>query len=235
MLNDRQTKILFCVVEEYVKTALPVASKLIASRNDFGVSPATIRNDMAALEAVGLLRQPHTSSGRVPTEEGYRLYLALMRAGPRRRLTQGDRKSLGHVDTTQDPRAKMRQIAKALVELSGETALASLDEDWHHYTGISKLFEKPDFNDVETLRQISTVVDQFDDLIDTVFGGMEKDMNVWIGKENPFGKKMTTITVRYQLPNGMIGVLGLVGPIRMDYRRNIKLLNEAKRLLEDTL
>jgi transcriptional regulator of heat shock response len=235
MLNERQQKILFSVVEEYVKTAQPVASKAIADHDDFGVSPATVRNDMAALEAAGLLRQPHTSSGRVPTEEGYRVYLQLARQRPKRRLPQVDRRSLSEAQDRKDPHVLMREIARVLVELSGETALASLDSDWHHYTGISKLFEKPDFNDVATLRKISTVIDQFDEVMNGAFGGTEKDMNVWIGRENPFNKQMTTITVKYRLPNGMVGVLGLVGPLRMNYRRNMRLLNEAKRLLEDEL
>jgi heat-inducible transcriptional repressor len=74
-LSERQQNILRLVVQEYVKTAMPVGSKLIATNYSLGVSPATIRNDMAMLEELGYLMQPHTSAGRVPTEAGYRYFV----------------------------------------------------------------------------------------------------------------------------------------------------------------
>ena len=72
-LRERKKKILRAVVDEYVQTAEPVGSKTIARDIGLAVSPATIRNDMAELESLGLLEQPHTSAGRVPTSSGYRL------------------------------------------------------------------------------------------------------------------------------------------------------------------
>ena len=74
-LDKRKQKILSVVIDEFVKTGEPVGSKTIAVLLDNSVSSATIRNDMAALERLGLLEQPHTSSGRVPTSLGYRLYI----------------------------------------------------------------------------------------------------------------------------------------------------------------
>lgn len=74
-MSERKRRILAAVVEEYVRTGEPVGSKVIAARADIGVSAATVRNEMAALEHLGLLEQPHTSAGRVPTINGYRLYI----------------------------------------------------------------------------------------------------------------------------------------------------------------
>lgn len=74
-LSERQQNILRLVVQEYIKGAMPVGSKLIATSYTLGVSPATIRNDMATLEEMGYLMQPHTSAGRVPTEAGYRYFV----------------------------------------------------------------------------------------------------------------------------------------------------------------
>jgi heat-inducible transcriptional repressor len=73
-LTDRQRRILRLVVEEYVTTGQPVGSKGLVERGGMDVSPSTVRNEFAALEALGLLTHPHTSAGRVPTERGYRLY-----------------------------------------------------------------------------------------------------------------------------------------------------------------
>ena len=77
MLSSRQTMVLKAIVEEYVKTNEPVGSKTLTDRPEFllNVSPATIRNDMAELEQFGLILKTHTSSGRVPSEEGYRVYV----------------------------------------------------------------------------------------------------------------------------------------------------------------
>ncbi|MEU6408472.1 heat-inducible transcriptional repressor HrcA [Microbispora sp. NPDC046933] len=75
MLDDRKLAVLRAIVEDYVSTNEPVGSKALADRHNLGVSPATIRNDMAALEEQGYITQPHTSAGRVPTDKGYRLFV----------------------------------------------------------------------------------------------------------------------------------------------------------------
>ncbi|MEW6568524.1 MAG: heat-inducible transcriptional repressor HrcA [Chloroflexota bacterium] len=74
-LTERQETILALVIHEYIDTAEPVGSKTLVARYNLGISPATARNEMAALTNAGLLRQPHTSAGRVPTEEGYRYFV----------------------------------------------------------------------------------------------------------------------------------------------------------------
>ena len=75
MLTARQKKILQWIVEEYVRTAEPVGSKVLANLDDFTFSSATIRNEMAALEEMGLIQKTHTSSGRIPSEAGYKMYV----------------------------------------------------------------------------------------------------------------------------------------------------------------
>jgi heat-inducible transcriptional repressor len=74
-LDDRKLDVLRAIVEDYVATQEPVGSKSLVERHSLGVSPATVRNDMAVLEEEGYIRQPHTSAGRVPTDRGYRLFV----------------------------------------------------------------------------------------------------------------------------------------------------------------
>ncbi len=74
-LDDRKLAVLRAIVEDYVATQEPVGSKALVERHNLGVSPATVRNDMAVLEEEGYIRQPHTSAGRVPTDRGYRLFV----------------------------------------------------------------------------------------------------------------------------------------------------------------
>ncbi|MGB0100016.1 MAG: heat-inducible transcriptional repressor HrcA [Nocardioides sp.] len=75
MQEERRLAVLRAIVEDYVATEEPVGSKSLVDRHGLGVSPATVRNDMAALEDEGYITQPHTSAGRVPTDKGYRLFV----------------------------------------------------------------------------------------------------------------------------------------------------------------
>jgi heat-inducible transcriptional repressor len=75
MQDDRRLAVLRAIVEDYVATQEPVGSKALVERHALGVSPATVRNDMAALEEEGFITQPHTSAGRIPTDKGYRLFV----------------------------------------------------------------------------------------------------------------------------------------------------------------
>lgn len=75
MTEDRRLDVLRAIVEDYVQTREPVGSRMLTERHQLGVSPATVRNDMAALEEAGLIAQPHTSAGRIPTDKGYRLFV----------------------------------------------------------------------------------------------------------------------------------------------------------------
>ena len=74
-LNERKQKILKAIVDEYIGTAEPVGSRAISKKNELGLSSATIRNEMADLEEMGYLMQPHASAGRVPSDDGYRFYV----------------------------------------------------------------------------------------------------------------------------------------------------------------
>lgn len=88
MLNERKKKILQIIIEDYISSAEPVGSRTIARKYDLGLSPATIRNEMSALELLGYLEQPHTSAGRIPSAQAYRFYVdALIEPGT---LTDND-------------------------------------------------------------------------------------------------------------------------------------------------
>src|SRR6476659_7648880 len=92
MPDDRRLDVLRAIVEDYVSTNEPVGSKSLVERHQLGVSPATVRNDMAALEDEGLIAQPHTSAGRVPTDKGYRIFVdRLSQVKP---LSQAERRAI---------------------------------------------------------------------------------------------------------------------------------------------
>ncbi|MBQ8568935.1 MAG: heat-inducible transcription repressor HrcA [Oscillospiraceae bacterium] len=126
MPDDRKLKILAAVVNEYILTGEPVGSKAIAALPDIKVSPATIRNDMAVLEQLGYLEQPHTSAGRIPTFSGFRLYIEQLM--PQRNITDEEKavldRALDEVEVpTED--ALIESASKALAELTNCATVVS--------------------------------------------------------------------------------------------------------------
>jgi heat-inducible transcriptional repressor len=93
-LDDRKRRILQAIIDDYIDTAEPIGSRTIARKHELGLSSATIRNEMADLEEMGYLAQPHTSAGRVPSDKGYRLYVdELMKA---KELTAEETETIKH-------------------------------------------------------------------------------------------------------------------------------------------
>ena len=94
MSEDRRLRVLRAIVQDYVETSEPVGSKALLERHRLGVSAATVRNDMAALEEEGLIAAPHTSAGRVPTDAGYRVFVdRLSQVKP---MTSAEQRAIGH-------------------------------------------------------------------------------------------------------------------------------------------
>lgn len=124
MLDDRKLKILAAVVSEYILTGEPVGSKTIAARADIRVSSATIRNDMALLEQLGYLEQPHTSAGRIPTYSGYKLYIEQLM--PHKALTDDEKQLLDEaVESGGTGEAVIENAAKALADITHCAAVVS--------------------------------------------------------------------------------------------------------------
>lgn len=117
-MDDRKLKILAAVVDEYVRTGEPVGSKVISKLENINVSSATIRNDMAALEQMGYLEQPHTSAGRIPTFAGYRLYIDELMTPPDLPDEEKSRldEMLGGKDTPEE--LLVQNAAAALTEIT---------------------------------------------------------------------------------------------------------------------
>jgi len=230
-MNTRQEHILKLVVDEYIRTAEPVGSKFLAQRRGLDVSPATIRNDMVELEALGFLAQPHTSAGRVPTEKAFVYYLQHFVEPTSAPVA--DKQLRCAVEECEDDDRKMRTLAKTLTDLSGEMAIVAYGGNRSYYTGVANLFQKPEFANLEIVQQLSAMVDRFDEVVEDIFDAVSQEPQVMIGSENPFGEHMSSILVKYSLPGGHVGIIGIVGPMRMDYGRNIRLVERAKDILDE--
>jgi len=121
-LDRRRLDVLRAIVEDYVATQEPVGSKALVERHNLGVSPATIRNDMALLEEEGYIHQPHTSAGRVPTDKGYRLFVdRLSNVKP---LTQAERRAIhSFLDEAVDLDDVVSRTVRLLAQLTRQVAV----------------------------------------------------------------------------------------------------------------
>ena len=122
MVEDRRLAVLRAIVEDYVATREPVGSKVLVERHSLGVSPATIRNDMAALEEEGYIAQPHTSAGRVPTDLGYRLFVDRLSAV--KPLSPAERRAIHEfLDHAVDLDDVMVRTVRLLAQITRQVAL----------------------------------------------------------------------------------------------------------------
>ena len=117
-LDERKLKVMRAVVEAYVVNAQPVGSRSIARDSDLGVSPATIRNEMADLERMGLLEQPHTSAGRIPSDLGYRIYVDRIARIARPARSDLERVRVSLHDQVSEMDAVLRASARILSEMT---------------------------------------------------------------------------------------------------------------------
>jgi heat-inducible transcriptional repressor len=122
MQNDRRLAVLRAIVEDYVSTEEPVGSKALVERHGLGVSPATVRNDMAVLEEEGYITQPHTSAGRVPTDKGYRLFVDRL-AGVKP-MSQAERRAIASfLDGAVDLDDVVQRSVRLLSQLTRQVAV----------------------------------------------------------------------------------------------------------------
>src|SRR5207237_634802 len=118
----RKLEVLRAIVEDFIETNEPVGSKTLADRHNLGVSPATIRNDMSSLEEDGLIAQPHTSAGRVPTDAGYRLFVdRLTQLKP---LSAAERRAIhAFLDNAVDLDDVLHRAVRTLAQLTRNVAV----------------------------------------------------------------------------------------------------------------
>lgn len=223
-MKDRQKNLLNLIIDQHIKTAAPVGSKLLSSGEN--VSPATIRNEMAELEKMGYIRQPHTSAGRVPTEKGYKFYIDNF--VEKKDISANWRKTFTQVLKNKiDNDQVLKNIAKTAVELADQTVIVAFDKNNIYYTGLTNLFKKPEFAEQNLICSLSDVIDHLDERISKIFDQV-KNVQILIGKENPFGSDCSSVIGRYQLKNKKTGLFIILGPQRMDYAQNLALVEYIK-------
>jgi len=245
--KNREEKVLELLIKHHTRSAEPVGSRAIGDK--MGLSSATIRNIMFDLEEEGLIWQPHTSAGRIPSAKGYRLYVDSLLGSGEFPIEDIDAGVLTYQksDSIEDVILRgMHLCSEATSQASlaffpslkiGERLVERLEErltgmfehlygagDKVYLEGAHRLVEQPEFKDAEKISAILRILEDKKNLLEMLESGSDvSDIRVYIGRENSaIGfAECTLIMADYIFEDDIHGSLGVIGPIRMEYDRVI--------------
>lgn len=234
MMTERQSQILKAIVEQYAEVASPVGSNLLAKA--FNVSSATIRAEMAELERLGFITQPHTSAGRIPTDKGYRYYVNDLNDHQSEPNIErrGERALAVRVQEGGMPERIIRNAVDTLVELTHNLGIGTIGNQLY-MSGLSNLFGQPEFVSGEQVRQVAQLLDNLEPWLREA--SPNQPLNVYIGRENPVGRSAgaSLIISRFRSPFSDHSYIGVLGPTRQQYKDVMQLVRRAGQELEGVL
>jgi transcriptional regulator of heat shock response len=234
-MSSRRLEILRAIVDEYVATQEPVGSKAIAENHGLGISPATIRNEMAVLEDEGLITQPHTSAGRIPTDLGYRVFVdKLATVKP---LSPPERRAIEtFLDESNNLEQLLKRSAKLLADITKQVAVVT-----YPIIGESQGSEKMAISGTANLARsgedlgltLSPILEALEEqvVILRLLDEARSTVHVRIGSEQRETNLQSTslVTVGYGVDSAQMGAVGVLGPTRMDYAGSIAAVDAVAR------
>lgn len=235
-MTERQMQILAAIIEQYAEIASPVGSVTLAKL--FDVSSATIRSEMAKLEELGFITQPHTSAGRIPTDMGYRFYVNTITEAQQNNEPSTDRSTraiearvsnhLNHADRA------IRSAVDSLVELTHNLGIATIGDELY-MNGIGNLFSQPEYLHGNHVQAVAQLLDNLEPWLREA--APNEPLNVFIGSENPIGKGSgaSLIISRFRSPYSDNSYIGVLGPTRQSYGKVMRLVRHAGAMLEEVL
>jgi transcriptional regulator of heat shock response len=228
-IQERQIQILKHIIEEYIKTGEITGSKSLLSKHDLQVSSATVRNDMASLEKMGLLFQPYNSAGRLPTTRGLRVFVDyLIEAMPwvfleAEELHRKQREN-NRIDDT------LYELVARLTKSTWEITFACIPSiGTSYYLGLSNYLERHRWLLGEEMYQVIKCLEnkhEFISLLEDL--DISSRVSAFIGEENIIPElESSTMIVKKIEVNGYGGYLGILGSTMMDYAYNITALRQV--------
>jgi transcriptional regulator of heat shock response len=228
MQDDRTGEILEAVIHDYIVTGEPVSSDGLFKRYDFGVKPATIRNELATLTKGGYLLQPHTSGGRVPTNKGYEFYV-------NRRLearAARSRKTIARFIDKLEEELHRDMLSDFVADFANRLGVLGVGYDSHassvYKSGLQDLMIELRHRHVDELFEIVGDFESMDQKLGGLSGHMKGEPAVFIG-QSPITKSahLSVIADKYDV-DGKEVILVAIGPRRMDYERNILFFKQLR-------
>lgn len=227
-MTPRQKKLLHAIIDEFIDSAEAVGSVSLANKYRLGVSPATIRNEMAELVEQGYLEKPHSSSGRVPTNTGFRFFID--RLMQEMESLEYQTQNSVYEDLFQNRFSKDKLIYRAaefLADKSNNASLIVIGNRIYH-AGLYNLVEQPEFHDSEVLKKVIRVLEDYDTLLKIFkLHKGEGKVKILVGPEleGEFFKNIAVIFSTIKLHGNEQGYIAVIGPNRMNYSKIIPVFN----------
>jgi heat-inducible transcriptional repressor len=229
-LTKRQIKILDWIVKDYIELASPISSELIERRHKTDISSPMIRIEMQRLTERGYIEKPHTSAGRVPTDKGYRFFVDRSM----KKLKEREIKIEEWLEEMFQDAIKLTQILTKFLARETETfVFGYLKEKEILFKEGWQVLKEPEFKNKDLISKFLKFVIECEDRIRNFKD--ECEIKIFIGKENPIktGKDFSLLISECFLPKKKgEGLFALLGPKRMNYPKNLSLLNSLKKILE---
>jgi len=237
-ITERQEQILDRIVNDYINLAQPISSELLEKRHGFKICPATIRIEMQKLTDLDYLYQPHTSAGRIPTDKGFRFFVnRLLEEESLEAPDKKFRKEIQQIEKEVEDSLKFFQkITKILASTSSNLVLSYLfDEKIFWKEGWKETLAEPEFENIDIVSEFTEMVDNLEENIKDFCRGDFGEIKISIGRENPRflkTKKFSIISSTCHFPKKRKGMIAILGPKRMEYPKNISLINSIVKILE---
>lgn len=237
-LSTRKQKILGAVINDYLHTAEPVSSDKIQKRYLVDVSPATIRNELAALEKEGFLTHPHTSAGRIPSDMGYRFFVdELMKV---KGLSQKEAEFIKHqyVMAGHNIEELLHTTLKVASTLSHLLAVVTAPNMPFKVlsSGLANIAAQPEFRDAEHMRNILSLIEE-ETLINDITNEVQEEgpAIIKIGSEikHKRVKDCSIVISRYEMPSHSAGTISIIGPTRMTYDKVTSIVDAISKSLHE--
>jgi len=235
--HARKDWILAMTIAQYIETISPVGSACLAKKYQLDLSSATIRNILAELEHEGFLTHPHTSAGRVPTQQGYRYYVDNLMKEIQLLEEEKGRIKAEYNRESRELESLLEKTSQVISETTHYTSIISVD-GWGHKIfckGTGHVVEYPDEQDLSKIKSILTALDEKERLLEIINQNLKKRIEVFIGHEMACHdiQSCSLVVSRYKTKSGPSGRIAVLGPTRMDYERVVSALDYFSELMEE--
>lgn len=231
--DERRKEILRKTIEYYLETAQPVSSEALLERFKMDCSSATIRNTFQDLEDKGYLSHTHTSSGRIPTNLGYRFYIDDIMYKTELSLEEKDTLERFFDSYLELRRDVFQNASKIISDFTHYVGIMNQEEsNGIYYCGWSYLFQQPEFHNIDTIEAIFKAIEQ-DRLLELMNRKMDDSTKVLIGDECgcPEMKNCSLVIHECRSPRKKFGKLAVLGPKRMAYDRVMSMMDYLSELI----
>lgn len=233
-LTPRQVDILKHIIREYIDGAEPVGSEMLEKKYDLGVSPATIRNEMADMEKLKYLVKSHTSSGRIPTSRALKFYVQELMREKQLSVAEEVEAKEQVWDARSNVYKFLRLATRNLSHKTRSLAVAVTDQDDIFYSGYSHILDMPEFYDIDVTKNLLNILDEIS-YLNTVLAQIQDQCGVCFGEEVDVDilRPYSFVFSRFSTRGQHTGSIGVIGPTRLPYEIVLPMVRYYGRLIEE--